>query len=159
MPPTPTSTRIAMLGAGVLTVAALVAGAASPASAASAATIDPAADSAGLALAPGTVTVLRAGDSPFLFSYGYNSHLKIAGGYFTDGGKVYVVVKLNSGTKKFSKNVTAHTHPITPGGAIYVETTVASPCGAGNNGYARAYDYTTGRWSPRLPVPICQRID
>lgn len=85
--------------------------------------------------------------------------MNTAGGYFTVGGKVYLVVKLNNGTVKFSRNVIAHTHPVTPGGAIYVETTAAAPCPPGKNGYAQAYDYTTKRWSPRLPVAICQRID
>jgi hypothetical protein len=103
--------------------------------------------------------VRQAENAPFLFKYTFNRHLNIAGGYFTTGGKVYLVVKLNAGAVKFSRNVIAHTHPITPGGAIYVETTVAAPCAPGNNGYAQAYDYTTKRWSPRLPVTICQRID
>jgi hypothetical protein len=40
-----------------------------------------------------------------------------------------------------------------------VETTIAAPCAGGPNGYAEAYDAATKRWSPRLPVTICQRID
>lgn len=95
----------------------------------------------------------------FLFNYTFNGHLKIGGGNFTVGGKVTLYVKLNNGTVMFRKTVVATTHPITPGGAIYVETTIAAPCAPGNNGYARAFDRTTQIWSPRLPVAICQRID
>ncbi|MFC8507431.1 hypothetical protein ACFU3J_05035 [Streptomyces sp. NPDC057411] len=95
----------------------------------------------------------------FLFQYTFNGHLKIGGGNFTVGGRVTLYVKYNNGTVAFRQTVTAQTHPVTPGGAIYVETNIASPCAPGNNGYARAYDRTTGIWSPRLPVPICQRID
>ncbi|MFD0368537.1 hypothetical protein [Streptomyces sp. NPDC127114] len=100
----------------------------------------------------------RAHES-FLFQYTFNGHLKIGGGNFTVGGPVTLYVKYNNGTVAFRQTVTAKTHSITPGGAIYVETNIASPCAPGNNGYARAYDRTTGIWSPRLPVPICQRID
>lgn len=100
----------------------------------------------------------RAHES-FLFQYTFNGHLKIGGGNFTVDGRVTLLVKYNNGNVAFRQTVTAHTHSITPGGAIYVETTIASPCAPGNNGYARAYDHTTGIWSPRLPVPICQRID
>jgi hypothetical protein len=96
---------------------------------------------------------------PFLFSYTFNQHLKIGGGNFTLGGRVHLTVKFNNGRVAFKRNVTAQPHAITPGGTIYVETTIASPCAPGNNGYARGYDYTTKTWSPRLPVPICVRID
>lgn len=99
----------------------------------------------------------RAG--PFLFNYTFNGHLKIAGGNFTVGGRVYLVVKYNTGRVAFSKQVIAQPHSITPGGAIYVETTIAAPCAGWKNGYARAYAYATQTWSPRLPVEICQRID
>lgn len=98
-------------------------------------------------------------DQPFLFSYNFDGHLKIAGGNFTVGGRVYVVVKYNTGRVAFSKQVIAYSHPITPGGAIYVDTTIAAPCAGGYNGYARAYAYATQTWSPQLPVSICQRID
>ena len=100
-----------------------------------------------------------AAAEPFLFAYTFNNHLKLGGGNYTIGGKVYVVVKFNNGTVKFARDVTAQPHDITPGGAVYVETTVAAPCAPGNNGYARAYDRTTDKWSPRLPVAICVRID
>jgi len=136
--------KLASLTAGALAVAGLMAGMSMPAAASA-----PVAQSA----------VHQAADLPFLFSYEFNHHLKIGGGNFTDGGKVYLVVKLNGGTIKFKTNVIAHPHPITPGGTIYEETTVAAPCAPNNNGYAQAYDYTTSRWSPRLPVAICQRID
>ncbi|MEU8650718.1 hypothetical protein [Streptomyces sp. NPDC048737] len=97
---------------------------------------------------------------PFLFTYTFNNHLVIGGGNFTVGGRVYVAVKFNNGNVFFARNVIARTHPITPGGAVYVETTVASPCAPGTrNGYAQAYDWTTRTWSPRLPVPICVRFD
>ncbi|MFI6504867.1 hypothetical protein [Nonomuraea typhae] len=95
----------------------------------------------------------------FLFQYTFNNHLKVAGGNFTVGGRVFLTVKFNTGRVAFSKWETARTHAITPGGAIYVETTIAAPCNGGPNGYARAYDKVTARWSPRLPVTICQRID
>ena len=101
---------------------------------------------------------LRQGQS-FLFNYPFNGHLKVAGGNFTVDHRVYLVVKFNTGRVAFSKWEIARTHPITPGGAIYVETTIAAPCAPGNNGYARAYDEATRTWSPKLPVTICQRID
>ena len=100
-----------------------------------------------------------AAAEPFLFAYTFNDHLKLGGGNYTVGGRVYVVVKFNNGTTKFARNVTAQPHDITPGGAVYVETTIAAPCAPGDNGYARAYDRTTDKWSPRLPVTICVRID
>ncbi|MFB7368411.1 hypothetical protein ACFC0D_00955 [Streptomyces sp. NPDC056222] len=107
-----------------------------------------------------TPELLKKAPAPFLFHYTFNNHLKIGGGNFTVGGRVYLVVKLNNGRVMFSRWVTAQPHSITPGGAIYVETSVASPCGgSGNNGYARAFDRTTQTWSPRLPVPVCVRID
>ncbi len=128
--------RSILTRATAVVAAALMVGAAIPASSAAAAT-----------------------DAPFLFNYTYNGHLKIGGGYFTAGRNVYLLVNLNDGTRKFSKKVTAHDHSITPGGAIYVETTIAAPCAWDNNGYARAYDYATRRWSPRLQVGVCQNID
>lgn len=100
-----------------------------------------------------------AAAEPFLFGYTFNNHLNLGGGNYTMGGRVYVVVKFNNGTTKFARDVTAKPHNVTPGGAVYVETTIAAPCAPGNNGYARAYDRTTEKWSPRLPVTICVRID
>ena len=137
---------VAAMLTGVLALGSAPAMAASPAAAATHTTI-----------APGIVR--QPQNAPFLFSYTFNNHLKIGGGNFTVGGTVYLAVKFNNGTVKFSKKVVAHTHPITPGGAIYVETSIAAPCAPGNNGYAQAYDYATNRWSPRLPVTICVRID
>jgi hypothetical protein len=96
---------------------------------------------------------------PFLFHYTFNGRLKVAGGNFTVGGRVYLAVRFTTGRTKFHKWETARTHSITPGGAVYVETTIAAPCAGGPNGYAEAYDAATKRWSPRLPVTICQRID
>ncbi|MEU1387320.1 MULTISPECIES: hypothetical protein [unclassified Nonomuraea] len=95
----------------------------------------------------------------FLFTYTFNDHLKVAGGNFTADRRVFVTVKFNNGVTKFSRWVIARTHPVTPGGAIYVETTIAAPCSGSKNGYAQAYDEATRTWSPRLPVTICQRID
>ncbi|MFC7384210.1 hypothetical protein [Sphaerisporangium rhizosphaerae] len=113
--------------------------------------------------AAGTVTTSSARSlrlaQPFLFTYTFDGHLKVAGGNFTVGGRVYVVVKFTTGRVAFSRWQTARTHPITPGGAVYVDTTIAAPCAPGTNGYARGYDEVTKRWSPRLPVTICQRID
>ncbi|MGJ6967431.1 hypothetical protein ACSDR0_36485 [Streptosporangium sp. G11] len=106
--------------------------------------------------ATGVTSTTSAG---FLFNYTFNGHLKIAGGNFTVGRRVFLVVKYNTGRTAFSKWETARPHSITPGGTIYVETTIAAPCAGGKNGYARAYDDTTKTWSPRLPVAICQRID
>ncbi|MCT9932253.1 hypothetical protein N5079_18800 [Planotetraspora sp. A-T 1434] len=100
-----------------------------------------------------------AQERSFLFSYTFNDHLKVAGGNFTVDHRVFLVVKFNNGVTKFSRWVVARTHPVTPGGAIYVETTVAAPCYGGSNGYAQAYDEATRTWSPTLPVRICQRID
>jgi hypothetical protein len=101
----------------------------------------------------------NAAAEPFLFSYAFNNHLKLGGGQFTVGGRVYVVVKLNNGTVKFAQNVTVQPHAVTLGGAINVEASIAAPCPPGDIGYARAYDRTTQMWSPRLPVAVCVRID
>ncbi|MEU7555076.1 hypothetical protein AB0B01_22500 [Streptomyces sp. NPDC044571] len=95
----------------------------------------------------------------YLFQYTYRNHLTIGGGNFTLGGRVYVVVKYNSGQVRYDGTVTAKTNSGVPGGAAYLETNISSPCAPGNNGYARAYDYSTGTWSPKLPVPICVRFD
>ncbi|MFD1535967.1 hypothetical protein [Nonomuraea guangzhouensis] len=96
---------------------------------------------------------------PFLFTYTFNGHLKVAGGNFTVNRRVYLAVKFTTGRVAFAKWEIARPHPITPGGAIYVETTIAAPCSGFKNGYARAYDEATKTWSPQLPVEICQRID
>lgn len=101
----------------------------------------------------------KAPTGPYLFQYTYRGHLKIGGGNFTLGGKVYVVVKFNSGQIKYQGTVTAKTNSGVPGGAVYLETNISAPCAPGNNGYARAYDHSTETWSPRLPVAICVRID
>lgn len=97
--------------------------------------------------------------APFLFSYTFDNHLALGGGYYTMNGWVFVVVKSSDGAVMFSQDVRAKPHSITPGGAVYVQTSIAAPCAPGNKGYARAYDRTTQKWSPRLPVAVCQRID
>ncbi|WP_329415798.1 hypothetical protein OG802_30820 [Streptomyces sp. NBC_00704] len=148
------SPRPALRRAGLTAVAAAVAATIGVAPLAAAAPAAPLAPRA----APAAPT--RAPQQPFLFSYTFNHHLQIGGGNFTVGGRVYVAVKFNNGKVFWARNVYARTHPITPGGAVYVETTVASPCAPGTaNGYARAYDWTTQQWTPRLPVPICVPID
>ncbi|MEW1843508.1 hypothetical protein AB0392_36660 [Nonomuraea angiospora] len=96
---------------------------------------------------------------PFLFTYTFNGHLKVAGGNFTVDRRVYVAVKYNTGRVAFAKWQIARPHAVTPGGAVYVETTIAAPCAGSSNGYARAYDEATRTWSPSLKVTICQRID
>ncbi|MEV8633291.1 hypothetical protein AB0395_16685 [Streptosporangium sp. NPDC051023] len=111
------------------------------------------------ATSPNAVSSLRQAPQSFLFNYTFNGHLKIAGGNFTVDRRVYLVVKYDTGRVAFSRWETARPHSITPGGTIYVETTIAAPCAGGTNGYARAYDDATKTWSPRLPVAICQRID
>ncbi len=100
-----------------------------------------------------------AANEPFLFSYVFNTRLALGGGHFTMGGRVLVVVRLNDGTTKFAQNLTAKPHTITPGGTVYVHTNVPQPCRTNNNAYARALDRTTNRWSPRIPVGSCVRID
>ena len=100
-----------------------------------------------------------AANEPFLFSYTFDHNLALGGGYYTMGGRVLVVVRLNNGTTKWFTNVTAKPHSVTPGGTVYVHTNIPQPCSTSNNGYARALDRTTNRWSPRIPVGICVRID
>ncbi|WP_407840771.1 hypothetical protein ACE1OC_37525 [Streptomyces sp. DSM 116496] len=95
----------------------------------------------------------------YLFQYTYRGHLKIGGGNFTLGDKVYIVVKYNTDKLRYHSTVIAKSNPPVPGGAAYLETNITAPCAPGNNGYAQAYDHGTGTWSPRLPVAICQRID
>ncbi|MCX4766880.1 hypothetical protein OG562_39130 [Streptomyces sp. NBC_01275] len=105
-----------------------------------------------------TAAVTRA-PQPYLFNFEFNKHLRIAGGNFTLGGRVYLAVKFNTGRIAFERTVFAEKRLFIPGGGISVETTIASPCAPGNNGYAQAYDWSTRTWSPRLPVPICVRFD
>ncbi|GAA1907160.1 hypothetical protein [Streptantibioticus ferralitis] len=97
--------------------------------------------------------------APFLFKYAFNGHLKIGGGYFTMGGRVALFVRYNNGTVAFSRVVIAQPHPITPGGTIYVETTLLAPCAPFSNAYAQAYDYNTRTWTATLPVTVCVRFD
>ncbi|MFI2351827.1 hypothetical protein ACH492_33440 [Streptomyces sp. NPDC019443] len=80
----------------------------------------------------------KAPQGLYLFRYTYRGHLKIGGGNFTLGGKVYVAVKFNSGQVKYHGNVIAKTNSGVPGGAVYLETNIAAPCAPGNNGYAQA---------------------
>src|SRR5687768_11963348 len=78
-------------------------------------------------------------NEPFLFSYPFDGRLTVAGGYFTLGGKVRVVVRrTNNRQVVFSGSATAKKHSITPGGAVYVRTTLRAPCSGKANGYARA---------------------
>ncbi|GGT03522.1 MULTISPECIES: hypothetical protein [Streptomyces] len=96
---------------------------------------------------------------PYVFSYGYNGHLSLGGGNFTVGGRVYVVVKLNSGATHYGKWVVARPGQRNPGGTFHVETRIPYQCPPGKNGFARGYDEATGVWSPKLPVSICVRFD
>ena len=41
-----------------------------------------------------------AAAEPFLFAYTFNNHLKLGGGNYTIGGRVYVVVKFNNGVRQ-----------------------------------------------------------
>lgn len=99
------------------------------------------------------------GAQPYVFSYGYNNHLSLGGGNFTVGGRVYVVVKLNSGATHYGKWVVARLGQRNPGGTFHVETHIPYHCPPGKNGYARGYDAATGTWSPKLPVSVCVRFD
>lgn len=106
-----------------------------------------------------TPAASAAPPEPFLFSYEFNNHLQLGGGNFTMNGEVYVVLRFSPENTFWSQRVVARPHPVTPGGAVYVETPSAAPCPPGNNGYARGFDVATNRWSPRLPVTICVPID
>lgn len=141
-----TATALAVVGLGVSPTAMATADAAPAGLPAQVQSTAPAA----LDKAPGDL---------YLFQYTYRGHLKIGGGNFTLGGKVYVVVKFNSGQIKYQGTVTAKTRSGIPGGAVYLETNISAPCAPGNNGYARAYDHSTETWSPKLPVAICVRFD
>ncbi|MBT2406615.1 MULTISPECIES: hypothetical protein [unclassified Streptomyces] len=141
-----TATAMAVVGLGVAPTATATA---------------PAATSVGM-VAPAGSTPTDLDKAPaglYLFQYTYRGHLKIGGGNFTLGGRVYVAVKFNSGQVKYHGTVTAKTNSGVPGGAVYLETNISAPCAPGNNGYAQAYDYSTQTWSPRLPVAICVRLD
>lgn len=97
---------------------------------------------------------------PWVSTYTFANHLKVEGGCFTENGRVYVTVKHNNGTVYFKRWVTARDHPFLAGGWINVDTLLRGPCtGTPKNGYARAYDSTTEKWSPRFPVSICIRFD
>jgi len=111
-----------------------------------------------LGIAASTPTASAAPPEPFLFSYTFDSHLKLGGGNFTIGGEGHGYLRFSPQNTFWSEGVVAQPHPVTPGGAVYVQTRSAAPCPPGNNGYARAYDVATSRWSPRLPVTICVPI-
>ncbi|WP_405525786.1 hypothetical protein OG592_40555 [Streptomyces avidinii] len=97
---------------------------------------------------------------PWLSSYTFDGRLKLEGGCYTINGQVRVIVRLNNGAWYFNRWVTAREHPSLAGGWINVNTGLRAPCtGHANNGYARAYDSTTNRWSPRFPVPVCTLYD
>ncbi|MFD8818045.1 hypothetical protein ACFV23_42800 [Streptomyces sp. NPDC059627] len=99
-------------------------------------------------------------DTPTLWTYEFSGHLKPGGADCTRSGRVYVKVKLYNGTVEFSRWVRAwQDHPFIAGGAIIVDTGLLAPCTGGPNGYARAYDSTTDKWSPRVPVTVCNRYD
>jgi hypothetical protein len=118
-----------------------------------------AAAAAVVGIAASTPAASAAPPEPFLFSYAFDGHLKLGGGNFTMNGEVRVFLRFSPQNTFWSQSVIARPHQVTPGGAIYVETRSAAPCPPGNNGYARALDVATNRWSPRLPVTICVPID
>ncbi|WP_328623066.1 hypothetical protein [Streptomyces sp. NBC_00354] len=101
----------------------------------------------------------RKAPQPYVFSYPYNNHLSLGGGNFTVGGRVYMVVKLNSGATHSGKWVVARLGQHNPGGTFHVETNISASCPPAKNGYAQGYDASTNTWSPRLPVSICVRFD
>ncbi|MCM1966387.1 hypothetical protein [Streptomyces sp. G1] len=142
-----TATALAVVGLGVTPTATATTGAAPVGLPTQALSTAPAALDKG----PGDL---------YLFQYtSRGGHLKIGGGNFTLGGKVYIVVKYDTGKLRYHSTVIAKSNPPVPGGAAYLETNISAPCAPGNNGYARAYDHGTETWSPTLPVAICQRID
>ncbi|MFF0558327.1 hypothetical protein [Streptomyces sp. NPDC004266] len=96
---------------------------------------------------------------PWVSTYAFDGDLKLQGGCFTIGGRVYVMVKLNNGTLYFKRWVTARDHPFLAGGWVNVNTRLHAPCAGASNGYARGYDQTTGKWSARFPVTICTPFD
>ncbi|WP_329274606.1 hypothetical protein [Streptomyces sp. NBC_00691] len=97
---------------------------------------------------------------PWVSTYAFDGDLKVEGGCFTENGQVYVTVKHNNGTVYFKKWVTARDHPSLAGGWINVNTNLRAPCtGTAKNGYARAYDAVTEKWSPKYPVSICILFD
>src|SRR4051812_31915129 len=59
---------------------------------------------AGMGTAAGSthIGLHKAPQGPYLFQYTYRGHLKIGGGNFTLGGKVYVAVKYNSGQLRYN---------------------------------------------------------
>ncbi len=100
--------------------------------------------------------------SPFVFTYAFDHHLAIGGGYFTVGQPVVVRVVRDDGVRELNRRVVARTHPITPGGAVYLHTDMAdsTTCGFSRpNGYVQAYDTSSQRWSARTRVAICHFID
>ncbi|MGW2098720.1 hypothetical protein ACWCPX_13640 [Streptomyces olivaceoviridis] len=153
MPSPSTSRRSHRITAGVAGAALVGLAMAPPALARPAPT---AADTAAATAVP--AHQLKA-SQPYLFSYEYNNHLSLGGGNFTVGGRVYVLVKLNSGAKHYGKWVVARPGQHNPGGTFHVEANIPYSCPPGKNGYARGYDDATGTWSPKLPVSICVRFD
>lgn len=91
----------------------------------------------------GAHSVISAGpcsgpDMPSLWTYEFDHHLKLSGACYTLHGRVYVKVKLNSGTVYFSRWMTAREHPYHTEGWFNVDTNLYSPCNQPvNNGYAR----------------------
>ncbi|MCX5232798.1 hypothetical protein ABZY16_04945 [Streptomyces sp. NPDC006553] len=112
------------------------------------------------ARAHGAVSAVNCAPTPpWVSTYAFDRDLKVEGGCFTIGGRVYIMVKHNNGTVYYKKWVTARDHPFLAGGWINVNTNLHAPCTGAPNGYARGYDKTTDKWSARFPVSICFLYD
>ncbi|MFF9864084.1 hypothetical protein ACF1G0_01430 [Streptomyces sp. NPDC013953] len=71
-------------------------------------------------------------------------------------GKVLLTIQGNDGDPVWSGTVDAARNAGLAGGSFTVRTS-ALDCSAGStraNGFAQAYDTLSGRWSPRIPLPV-----
>ncbi|WP_435279606.1 hypothetical protein [Streptomyces sp. 1222.5] len=97
----------------------------------------------------------------FLSAYGSGGNMGIRGTNFNVGDLVTLHVWYYSGDEVVHNTRVARPYPSQSRGTIYVTTYFAWPCASGSptNGYARAFDHTTGMWSKKLHLQLCQHID
>ncbi|WP_214103934.1 hypothetical protein [Acrocarpospora catenulata] len=81
--------------------------------------------------------------------------LKVNGSYF-NFGPVKIVIRFADGRTAWAGTLYADARPSYPGGSFGRRTGMFDCSGPGKpaNGYARAYDVRSGRWSDKVPVRI-----
>ena len=97
---------------------------------------------------------------PFIGTYANGAELRVLGSNYTLGGQVDVFTKFSNDKLFHSERVTAIHNQAAPGGWITAGTkSVATAHPQIYNGYVQAYDRSTKKRSPRLPITISVPID